>query len=166
MARMQKLMLVKPVEGLGSLGEVVKVRPGYARNYLLPRGLAAPVTIDAEKRVAAERKRAAQQAQKAIDAAKATQDLLRSVTLHIEVKAGEGGHLYGSVTGPMVAEALGKQKITVDPTAVQLENPIKELGIYQVPVKLHADVTGLVKLYVVQPAPEKGADAKKADAKK
>jgi large subunit ribosomal protein L9 len=160
MARTLKLMLVKPVEGLGSLGDVVKVRPGYARNYLLPRGYAAPVTKDAEKRVAAERKRAAQLAQKALEASKATQDLLRSVTLHIEAKAGEGGHLYGSVTGAMVAEALAKQKITVDPASVQLENPIKELGIYQVPLQLHPEVTGLVKLYVVQPAPDK-AEAKK-----
>jgi large subunit ribosomal protein L9 len=138
----------------------VKVRPGYARNFLLPRGLAAPVTVDAEKRVAAERKRAAVHAQKALEGAKATQDLLRSVTLHIECKAGEGGHLYGSVTGAMVSEALAKQKITVDPTAVQLDNPIKELGIYQVPLKLHADVLALVKVYVVQPAPDK-AEAKK-----
>lgn len=156
MARNQKLMLVKDVSGLGGLGEVVKVRAGYARNFLLPRGLAAAVSPDALKRVAAERKRGAQLAQKAVEQAKSAQELLRSMSLHIEAKAGEGGHLYGSVTGAMIAEGLRKQGIQVDDGAVQLENPLKELGIYQVAVKLHAEVTGLVKVYVVQPPPEKG----------
>lgn len=155
MARSNKLMLIKPVEGLGNLGDVVKVRAGYARNYLIPRGLAAPVTPDSAKRVAAERKRAAQEAQKAVENAKSTQELLRSMSLHIEAKAGEGGHLYGSVTPAMIAEALGKQKVKVDPSAVNLENPIKELGIYTVTLKLHTDVTGIIKVYVVAPAPGK-----------
>ncbi len=160
MARIQKLMLVKNVPTLGALGDVVKVRAGYARNHLVPRGLAAPVNKDALKRVAAERKRAAQVAQKAVDQAKATQEVLRSVSLHIEAKAGEGGHLFGSVTAAYIAEALMKHKVKVDPSAVQLDNPIKELGIYQVSLKLHADVIGLVKVYVVAPPPEKGESKK------
>ena len=165
MARNQKLMLVKHVEGLGALGDVVKVRPGYARNYLLPRGLAAPVSPDALKRVVAENKRYAVEAQKAVENARSAQEKLRAVTLHLEVKAGEGGHLYGSVTSAMIAEALAAQGIGVDAAAVNLENPIKELGIYTVTIKLHAEVTGLVKVYVVQPPPEKG-EAKKPEAKK
>lgn len=156
MARTLKLMLVKQVAGLGELGEVVKVRPGHARNYLLPQGLAAPVSPDALKKVAAERKRAAQMAQKDLENAKAAQELLRSISLHLEAKAADGGHLYGSVTGAMIAEGLRKQGIQVEDGAVQLENPIKEIGIYQVAVKLHGEVTGLAKVYVVQPAPEKG----------
>jgi large subunit ribosomal protein L9 len=160
MAKNQKLMLVKEVAGLGALGEVVKVRTGYARNYLLPRKLAAPVSPDALKRVAAERKRESREAQKAVENAKAAQELLRSTAVHLEAKAGEGGHLYGSVTGAMIAEGLRKQGIGVDDAAVQLENPIKELGIYQVAVKLHAEVVGLAKVYVVQPPPEK-TDARK-----
>jgi large subunit ribosomal protein L9 len=167
MARTLKLMLVKQVEGLGDLGEVVRVRPGYARNYLVPRGLAAPVSDDALKQVAAERKRFAVQAQKAVENAKATQELLRSKSLHIEAKAGEGGHLYGSVSAQMIAEALAKQGINIDPTAVNLENPIKELGIYTVTLKLHSDVTGIIKVYVVMPPPEKGEkSAGKAEAGK
>ena len=155
MARTLKLMLVKPVEGLGSLGDIVKVRSGYARNYLVPQGLAAPISQDAQKRVAAERKRYALEAQKAVENAKSTQELLRAMSLHIEAKAGEGGHLYGSVTGQMISEALAKQGVNIDAASVNLENPIKELGIYQVSLKLHNDVTGLVKVYVVSPAPEK-----------
>lgn len=162
MARTLKLMLVKAVPGLGELGEIVKVRSGYARNHLVPRKLAAPVTDDAVKRVAAERKRDAREAQKIVETSKATQELLRSVTLHIEAKAGEGGHLFGSVSAAMIAEALEKQGVKLDASAVNLENPIKELGIYTVTLKLHADVTGIIKVYVVAPAPEK---PEKTDAK-
>ena len=155
-------LVVKSVAGVGDLGEIVKVRPGFARNYLLPQGLAAPVSPDALKQVAAERKRAAANARKELDGAKAAQELLRSTSLHVEAKAGEGGHLYGSVTGAMIAEGLRKQGIAVEDSAVQLENPIKELGIYQVAVRLHAEVTGLAKVYVVPPPPEKGeADSKR-----
>ena len=91
MARSNKLMLVKAVAGLGDLGDIVKVRPGYARNYLLPKRLAAPVSKDSVKQVAAERKRAALQVQKVVEDAKSTQELLRSISLHIEAKSGEGG---------------------------------------------------------------------------
>jgi len=150
----EKLTLVKSVPGLGDLGDVVRVKPGYARNYLLPRGLAAPVSTDADKRVVAERKRLALRAQEADEAAKAAAERLSSTSIHVEAKAGEGGHLYGSVTRAMVAAALVKEGIPVDEDAVQLETPIKELGIYEVPVKIRGDVGGTVKLYVVVPPPE------------
>lgn len=155
-----KLMLVKAVPSLGALGDVVKVRSGYARNYLLPQGLAAPVTKDALKQVAAEHKRAAVLVQKQVENAKAKQEVLRSISLHIEAKAGEGGHLFGSVSAHMIAEALKAQGVAIDPASVLLDNPIKELGIYQVSLRLHPEVVGLVKVYVVAPAPEK-AEPKK-----
>jgi large subunit ribosomal protein L9 len=150
----QKLMLVKSVPGLGELGEVVKVKRGYARNYLLPRGLAAPVTADAEKRVAAERKRVVVAAQEADEAARVLAAKLTSTSVHVEAKASETGHLYGSVTAAMVAEALGREGLVVEESQVGLEAPIKELGIYEVPVKLRGEVQGTVKLYVVAPPPE------------
>ena len=160
MAKQKKLMLVKDVATLGSLGDVVKVRQGYARNFLIPQGFAAPVSQDAIRRVHAERKKAAMVVQKAVDQAKATQDMLRSISLHIEANAAEGGHLFGSVTTAMIAEALTAQGVKVEASAVMLDNPIKELGIYQVSLRLHAEVMALVKVYVVSPPPEK-AEAKK-----
>ena len=160
MARSNKLMLVKAVEGLGAPGDIVKVRAGYARNFLLPRDLAAPVSADSLKKVAAVHKRAALMVKKELDVAKSKQEVLRSITLHIVAKSGEGGHLYGSVTGAMVSEALAKHKVTIDPSDVVLDNPIKELGIYQVTLRLHPEVMGLVKVYVVAAPPEK-AEAKK-----
>ncbi len=150
-----KLMLLRDVPGLGSLGEVVRVRPGYARNSLLPRGLATNPSDDTMKRVDALRKKAAAEAQKNLENAKAAASALANVSVHIEQKAGEGGHLYGSVTAAMVAEALAKQNVKIDPTGVMLAEPIKELGIYEVGLKLHSDVEAKVKLYVVTPPPEK-----------
>lgn len=156
-----KLMLLREVKGLGELGDVVKVRPGFARNYLLPRGIATAQSDDTQKRVAGLRKKAAAEAQKNLEQAKAAAQALANVSIHVESKAGEGGHLYGSVTQAMVAEALDKQGYKVDAAGVLLENPIKELGIYDVKLKLLGDVETSVKLYVVAPAPEKAEKAKK-----
>src|SRR5512138_633702 len=108
-----KLMLLRDVAGLGSLGEVVRVSPGYARNFLLPRGLATKPGDDAGKRVDAIRKRAAAQAAKDLEQAKAAAAALSNVSVHVEVKAGEGGHLYGSVTPAMISDALKAQGFEV-----------------------------------------------------
>jgi large subunit ribosomal protein L9 len=161
-----KLMLLAEVKGLGSLGEVVKVRAGYARNFLLPRGLATLPNDDSTQRVSGLRKRAAAEEQKNQEQAKAAASALANVSIHVESKAGEGGHLYGSVTQAMIAEALGKQGYKVAESGVVLENPIKELGIYDVPLKLHGEVEAKVKLYVVAPAPDKTEKAKPEKAKK
>lgn len=157
-----KLMLLKDVKGLGSLGEVVKVRPGYARNYLLPRGLATKPSDDSTRRVASLQKKAAAELQKSMEQAKAAAAALSNVSVHIESKSGEGGHLYGSVTAAMICEALKAQGYEVPEAGVQLAQPIKELGIYDVALKLHGDVEAKVKLYVVSPPPEKPAKAEKA----
>jgi large subunit ribosomal protein L9 len=157
-----KLMLLADVKGLGSLGDVVRVRPGFARNYLLPRGMATKQSGDAQKRVEAIRKKAAAEAQKSLEQAKAAAAALANVSIHIESRAGEGGHLFGSVTAAMIAEALNKQNVAIDAAGVLLEQPIKQLGIYDIKLKLHGDVDGTVKLYVVATAPEKAPEPAKA----
>ena len=156
-----KLMLLTDVKGLGALGDVVKVRSGFARNYLLPRGLATKPNDDASSRVSGVRKRAAALVQKTIEDAKAAVAALANVSIHIESKAGEGGHLYGSVTQAMIVEALAKQGVAIEATGVVLDQPIKELGIYDVGLRLHGDIETKVKLYVVATAPEKVEKAKK-----
>ncbi len=161
-----RLTLLQDVPGLGALGEVVKVSPGYARNYLVPRGLATRVGADTERRVVAIRKRHVVEAAKAHDDAKTAAQALSATSVHVEAKAGEGGHLYGSVTQAMVAAALAKEGYQVPEAGVLLEQPIKELGIYEVPIKLHADVQTTVKLYVVQPPPEKSEKAEKGEKAK
>ena len=159
-----KLMLLEDVKGLGALGDVVRVRPGFARNYLLPRGMATKQSGDAQKRVEAIRKKAAAEAQKSLEQAKQAAQALANVSIHIESRAGEGGHLFGSVTAAMIAEALNKQNVAIEATGVLLEQPIKQLGIYDVKLKLHGDVEGTVKLYVVATAPEKAPEPAKAAA--
>src|SRR5687768_12706838 len=161
-----KLMLLKDIKGLGELGDVVKVRAGYARNYLLPRGLATKPGGDTTKRVESIRKKAAAVAQKNAEEAKAAAAALANVSIHIESKAGEGGHLYGSVTQAMISEALKAQGYAIETGAVVLAAPIKELGIYDIPLKLIGDVEAKVKLYVVSPAPEKPVKAEKAASEK
>jgi large subunit ribosomal protein L9 len=157
-----KLMLLKDIKGLGDLGDVVKVRAGYARNYLLPRGLATKPSDDTTKRVDAIRKKAAAEAQKNAEQAKAAAAALANVSIHIESKAGEGGHLYGSVTQAMISDALKKQGYAIETDSVVLAAPIKELGIYDIALKLVGDVEAKVKLYVVSPAPEKPAKSEKS----
>jgi large subunit ribosomal protein L9 len=158
-----KLMLLEEVKGLGALGDVVRVRPGFARNYLLPRGMATRQSEDAVKRVEAIRKKAAAEAQKSLEQAKAAVAALANVSIHIESRAGEGGHLFGSVTAAMIAEALNKANVAIEAAGVLLEQPIKQLGIYDVKLKLHGDVEGTVKLYVVATAPEKAPEPAKSE---
>src|SRR4249919_1965680 len=98
-----KLMLLEDVKGLGALGDVVRVRPGFARNFLLPRGMATKQSGDAQKRVESIRKTAAAEAQKSLEQAKQAVQALANGSIHSESRAGEGGHLFGSVTAAMIA---------------------------------------------------------------
>ena len=145
---MMELLLKEDVENLGARGELVKVRAGYGRNYLLPRGLAIQAThanikqIDLQrkallKREAAERETAIQQA-----------DLITGVTLEFARKVGEHGILYGSVTSMDIAEALAAKGYQIDRRRILLKEPIKETGEYEVPVKLHREVTTNLKVVV------------------
>ncbi len=148
-----ELMLVKNVPGLGLPGDVVQVRDGYARNFLVPRGLAKPASKDALKQVAASQKRMARDEADRLSVARVRATQLGNVSIHVEARAGDGGQLYGSVTAAMIGAAIAEEGHTVDVNAIQLAEPIKELGIYEVPIKLHGDVVANVKLYVVEPPP-------------
>lgn len=150
---MLELMLLKDVTGLGDAGDVVRVRNGYARNYLLPRRLAAPVSHDAVRQAEAHRRRVMAQLAKRREEAAAQIEKLSNMSIHVEVRAAEGGTLYGSVTAAMIAESITKEGVAVTESHVELAEPIKELGIYDVNVTLVADLSATVKLYVVQPAP-------------
>ena len=155
---MIKLMLLREVKDLGQPGDVVKVRPGYARNFLLPRRLAAPVSKDAERQVEAHRRRLATESAKREEEARIQAERLATVSVHVEARANELGNLYGSVTAAMIAEAIGREGVNVDADGIQLENPIKDLGIYEVPVTVFGDISATVKLYVVQPPPPAGSE--------
>ena len=144
-----EVILREHVENLGKRGEVVKVADGYARNYLLPRRLALLVTDGNRKQI--ERERAKLEAKEAEERkiAEAVAARLASVDVVIARKVGETDALYGSVTAADIAEALAAKGFEVDRRKLQLAEPIKQLGEYQVPIKLHREVTAPVKLRVV-----------------
>jgi len=143
-----QLILREDIEKLGSRGQVVKVAAGYARNYLLPKKLAVVATESNKKIVDQERdahlRREAKLSSEAADLAK----LLSAVTVTIKQKAGEEGHLFGSVNSKDIAEALELQNFTIDRRKIQLDDPIKQVGEYKIPVKLHKDVMAEVTVNV------------------
>lgn len=146
-----EVILREDIEKLGNRGQIVKVAAGYARNFLLPKRLAVLATEGNKKIVEQERqayvRREARQADEAHDLAKQ----LTGVTVTITQKAGENDQLFGSVTAKDVADALAAKDFTaVDRRKIQLEEPIKQLGEYKVPVKLHKDVVAEVTVIVVK----------------
>lgn len=145
-----EIILREDVERLGSRGQVVKVADGYARNFLLPKRLAVAATDSNRKIVEQERqahlRREAKQKSEAEDLSK----LLSGVTVTIAQKAGENDHLFGSVTSKDVAEALAQKNYTIDRRKIQLEEPIKQLGEFKIPVRLHRDVTAEVTVQVIR----------------
>ncbi len=143
------LILLDDVEKLGLAGDEVHVAPGYARNYLLPRGLAAKATPGTLRLVESRKALiAARRAQELADA-KALAEKLAAVELSIPMQATEDEQLFGSVNARMVADLLAAQGLNVEHSRIKLD-PIKTLGSFEVEAKLHADVTATIKVWVVR----------------
>jgi large subunit ribosomal protein L9 len=147
-----QVILRDDMDNLGKSGEVVNVKPGYARNYLLPRGLAIKATAGDIKRVEHEKRVIASRAAKMAKTAQAEADKLSQVSVTIERATGEGDKLYGSVNTRDIAEALRAQGVIVDSKKIQLEEPIKALGLVEVAVKLGRGVSAKVKVTVAKQA--------------
>ncbi len=147
---------IAAIQHLGGRGELVRVRAGYGRNYLLPRGLAVQATPSNLKQIEQQRKALL----KRETALKATADqqaeIVRGVTLEFARLAGEQGTLFGSVTSIDLAEALAAKGFEIDRKRIQLKDPIKEIGEYEVPVKLHREVTAGLKVIVKKEAENSG----------
>jgi large subunit ribosomal protein L9 len=147
---MIEVILKEPVDNLGNRGDVVKVAPGYARNYLLPRKLALAVTEGNKRQIEAERKRAAIVEAQERTTAEALSSRLAQVEVVVARRVGEKDTLYGSVTSADITEALARQGFEVDRRKVHLPEPLKHLGEFSVPIRLHRDVTTPVKVLVVK----------------
>ena len=148
-----KVLLREDVDDLGARGEIVRVRAGYARNYLLPRNLAVAATAGNVKGIEAERAALLKKEAKERSTAEAQSQQMSSLVLEFKRKAGEQGALYGSVTSMDVAEALKEKGYEIDRHRIHLREPLKRLGEYTVPVRLHREVT--IELQVkVQPEGE------------
>jgi len=144
------IVLLKDVERLGAQGVVVAVKPGFARNYLIPRGLAAPATVQQLKAAQEATRQRTQKVQRVKDQADVLKRALEQHALTLTLSLGEGDKAFGAITAHEIAEALSHAGHAVEKHAVHLEQPIKGLGIYEVPIRLHADVTATVKVCVVK----------------
>jgi large subunit ribosomal protein L9 len=145
-----EVILREDIDNLGSRGQVVKVAPGYARNFLLPKRLAVQATEANKKIVEQERQAHLRKEAKAAGEAADLGKLLSAVTVTIKQKAGENDQLFGSVTSKDIADGLAAQNYTIERRKIQLEEPIKQLGEYKVPVRLHKEVTVEITVIVAK----------------
>jgi large subunit ribosomal protein L9 len=145
-----KIILKKNVENIGNAGDIVMVKDGYARNFLIPKDMAVEATrsnlkIAEELKKNVDRKKTA-----AVDKARRMAEKLKNISLTTSVAAGEDDKIFGSVTSQTIADLLAEKGFEVDKRHINLSEPIKALGVYDIPVKLHSDVIAQVKLWVVK----------------
>jgi large subunit ribosomal protein L9 len=143
-----KVILKQDVDKLGKAGDVVKVAPGYGRNFLLPKKIAVPATPGNVKVMEIERMALARRDQRDKEAASLVAREIVKLTVSVKRKTGEGGTLYGSVTAIDIADYLNAHKIEIDKRKIHLDEPIKAIGEFQVPIRLHRDVTVPIRVLV------------------
>jgi large subunit ribosomal protein L9 len=146
---MIEVILREDIKTLGRAGEMVRVKPGYARNYLLPQGLAYEATEGNKKRVAAETRVRTVRNQAERTEAERLASTLAGVSLALSGKAGEEGKLFGSITSQDIADALARQGHTIDRRRIEMEHPIKTIGEHAVTVRLHPEVRAELRVSVI-----------------
>jgi len=144
------VILRQAVENLGHPGDMVKVSPGFARNYLLPRGIAVEATEGNKRRIAQEKARLESAENSRRESASELATRLEQVSLTFSARVGDEGKLFGSVTATDIAEQLAGQGFSIEKRLIDLHEPIKALGVYRVPIRLHADVRPEVKVWVIK----------------
>jgi len=152
-----KLILVESIHSLGEAGELVSVKPGYARNYLLPQGKALLATETRVKELEHKQRIAQERAAKELNDLKAVKKQIEGLSIEIGARAGESGKLFGSVTAQQIAERIEAAGLSVDKRRVELVEPIKEVGDHAVKVKLHSELAAEISVKVVAeggPSPE------------
>jgi len=145
-----KVVLKQDIDKLGSTGDIVKVADGYGRNYLLPHGLALKATPGAEKVAEQIKKTKGRKTQEEKTGFEETAKKLSSLSLTIPVQVGEDKKMYGSVTSIDIANMLKQEGIEIDKKKILLKDPIKKLGVFNIQIKLHPEVTAEVKTWVVK----------------
>ena len=162
-----ELLLLKPVDGLGGEGDQVKVRAGYARNFLLPRGFAVPLTQSNKKQVEALKKRRGEREAQELAGAQELAKQLEKVSIAFVVKTGEGGKMFGAITVNDLHDKLVASGVNVEKKKIHLHTPVKTLGKHEVEVKLHSEVSVTVSFDVVSENPiEVAEEAPAAEAPK
>ena len=145
-----EVLLMDQVEGLGIEGDIVKVASGYARNFLFPKGIATEVTEGKKRQIEKKRTERLAQLQKEKGAAEELAKKIEGIECTISTKIGENGQMFGSIGVSHILENLAKQGLEIDRTKVVLPAPLHELGVFDVTIKLHSEVTGTLKVWVVE----------------
>jgi large subunit ribosomal protein L9 len=145
-----RVILRKEVANLGDAGDIVKVKPGYGRNFLIPRGLAIPATEGSVRQAEHQKHVADAIRRKNFAGANELKDKLEGTAVSIRRETGEDDKLFGAVTNRDIADALGAEGVEVDRRSILLDEPIKSIGLFTVPVRLHREVTANVRVYVIR----------------
>ncbi len=145
-----EVILRQTVENVGKPGDVVDVKAGFARNYLIPRGLAFPATEGYKKQIAQQKARLEAAEAERVKAAQDIASRLEQVSLTFSARVGEEEKLFGSVTAADIAEQLHAQGFDIEKRQIELHEPIKSLGVYRIPVRLHAEVHPEIRVWVIK----------------
>lgn len=145
-----KVIFLQEVKGKGNKGEVKNVSEGYARNYLLPNKLAAEANSSNLKTLEVKKQGEEKRIEEKLNEAVAIKEGIEKLTVEVKAKSGEGGKLFGAVTSKQIAEALAKMKKKVDKRKIEMDEPIRALGVTNVPIKLHPEVTATIRVNVIE----------------
>jgi large subunit ribosomal protein L9 len=145
-----KVILRENLEKLGAIGDVIDVKDGYARNYLIPRKLAFEANTKSIRQLEEQRKQLERKQEKELKSAQTLAEELEKVSLTIQMKVGEDGKLFGSVTTQMIADGLAEKGFDIDRKIITIPEPIKALGIYTVNIKVHREVEANIKVWTVR----------------
>ena len=145
-----EVLLMDQVEGLGIEGDIVKVAPGYARNFLFPHGYATEVTEGKKRQIEKKRTERLAQLQKEKGAAEELSKKIDGIECTIAAKVGDNGKMFGSVGLPQIVEKLQEQGVEIDRSKIVLTTPLHELGVFDVSIKLHPEVTATLKVWIVE----------------
>jgi large subunit ribosomal protein L9 len=145
-----QVILRERLDNLGNIGDVVAVKPGYGRNFLIPQGLAYEASAGNVRRIERERQQQEERAADTLAGARAKAATLEGLSLTFPARAGQESRLFGSITSSDIADRLAEQGVEVDRRLIDLEEPIKDLGMFAVPIRLHADVRPEVKVWVIK----------------
>jgi len=144
-----QVILRDRIENLGEAGDVVDVKPGYGRNYLIPKGLAYEASAANVRRMEAERAAQSRKDAETLGEARTQASAIEGVSLTFNARAGQEGKLFGSITSGDIADKLAEQGIQIDRRQIELDEPIKSLGVHSVPVRLHSQVRPEIKVWVI-----------------
>lgn len=145
-----EVILIKDVDRIGNAGQLIKAKDGFARNFLIPNGLAVPVNTANLKKLEQEKQRKSLEMEKLRREAVLLQEKLSALSLTIPVLTQEGEKLYGSITSAELSAALKEEGVDIDKNKIELDAPIRSLGIFEVPVKVHPEVTVKIKVWIVK----------------